>query len=239
MSGSSIGASWPAWLREIDSLLAVHPQFVLSGNVRDRYRLPLPDLPLVDTITEALNAALRRAGFDALLVHDVIDGYRIVSDDPEAAWASVRELVGMDLRSERADDLGTLADVMRQFAAGGGRRMALVLDYASQITGSVNELGPREQAFFASCLKLSHEAAPHIEHDADRRALYNPVFWVVEREHDLPAWLTAQNRGIRSIPVPWPALADRGGQPRPCSRARGGERIVSMLLSTSRPEPRA
>ena len=209
MSGSSLDASWPAWLREIDSLLAVHPQFVLSGNVRDRYRLPLPDLPLVDTITGALAAALRNAGFDALLVHDVVDGYRVVSDDPEAAWADVRELVGVDLRSERGDDLGTLADVVRLFAAGGGRRMALVLDYASQMTGSVNELGPREHAFFASCLKLSHEAAPHIEPDADRRALYNPVFWIVEREHDLPAWLTAQNRGIRSIPVPWPGLADR------------------------------
>ena len=50
---------------------------------------------------------------------------------------------------------------------------------------------------------------PRVDSDADRRALYNPVFWVVEREHDLPAWLTAGNRGIRSIPVPWPSLADR------------------------------
>ena len=208
MSGSAIDASWPSWLREIDSLLAVHPQFVLSGNVRDRYRLPLDDLPLVDTIIDALAVSLRHAGFDALLVHDVVDGYRVVSDDSEAAWVDVRELTGMNLRSERADDLSTLAEVVRQFAAGGGR-MALVLDYASQLTSSVNELGAHEHAFFASCLKMSHEAAPHIDPDADRRALYNPVFWVVEREHDLPAWLTAQNRGIRSIPVPWPALADR------------------------------
>ena len=207
--GSLVDSSWPAWLREVDSLLAVHPQFVLSGNVRDRYRLPVADMPLADTITDALAAGLCHAGFDALLVHDVIDGYRVVSADEEAAWADVREVTGRDLRSERADDLSRLAEVVRQFAAGGGRRMGLVLDYASQLAGSASDLGPSEHTFFAACLKLSHEAAHHVALDATRPALYNPVFWVVEREHDLPAWLTAGNRGIRSIPVPWPALADR------------------------------
>lgn len=225
MSGSPIDASWPSWLREVESLLAVHPQFVLSGNVRDRYRLPLEDLPLADTIVDALAVTLRHAGFDALLVHDVVDGYRVVSDDAEAAWVDARELTGMNLRSERADDLSTLAEVVRRFAAGGSPRMGLVLDYASQLAGRANELGPHEHAFFASCLKLSHEAAPRVDPDADRRALYNPVFWVVEREHDLPAWLTAGNRGIRSIPVPWPSLADR-------------EDTAALLTGASRSEDR-
>ena len=225
MSDTPVDASWPAWLREVDSLLAVHPQFVLSGNVRDRFRLPLEDLPLADTITDALAAGLRHAGFDALLVHDVIDGYRVVSADQDAAWADVREVTGRDLRSERADDLSRLAEIVRQFAAGGGRRMGLVLDYASQLAGSVNDLGPSEHAFFAACLKLSHEAAHHIDAEAARTALYNPVFWVVEREHDLPAWLTAGNRGIRSIPVPWPTLADR-------------EDTAALLTGASRGEDR-
>ena len=208
MSGS-LGDAWPEWLREIDSLLAVHSQFVLSGNVRDRFRLPLDELPLADTIVGALEAALGRAGFAALIVHDIVDGYRLVAEDREMAWAEAHSFTGEDLRSGRADDLGMLARVVRSFALGGHQRMGLVLDYASRLATSVNDLLPAEHAFFTACLKFSHEAVRHHDPAARRGAVYNPVFWIVEREHDLPAWLTAGNRGIRAVQVPWPGLADR------------------------------
>ena len=201
--------AWPAWLREIDALLAVHSQFVLSGNVHDRYRLPSSETPLADSIAAALLAGLRGAGFQALIVHDVVDGYRVVSDDHEAAWADAHALTGHDLRSAPADDLGRLAGVINSLAVGGGPRMGLVLEYASRLSASITDLGPREHAFFAAGLKCSHEARPSHDPSASRGAIYNPVFWIVDREHDLPAWLTAGNRGIRAIPVPWPSLAER------------------------------
>ena len=56
MSRSLVSSEWPAWLREMDALLAVHSQFVLSGNVRDRYLLPAEEMPLADTIAGALAA---------------------------------------------------------------------------------------------------------------------------------------------------------------------------------------
>ena len=201
--------AWPAWLREIDALLAVHSQFVLSGNVHDRYRLPSSETPLADTIADALLAGLRGAGFRALIVHDVVDGYRVVSDDHEAAWADAHALTGHDLRSAPADDLGRLAEVINSLAVGEGPRMGLVLEYASRLSPSITDLGAREHAFFAASLKCSHEARPGHDPSAPRGAIHNPVFWVVDREHDLPAWLTAGNRGIRAIPVPWPSLAER------------------------------
>ena len=207
--GVATDPAWPAWLREIDALLAVHPQFVLSGNVHDRYRLPSDETPLADSIADTLLAGLRGAGFQALLVHDVVDGYRVVSDDHEAAWADAHALTGHDLRSAQPDDLGRLAEVIGAFATGEGPRMGLVLEYASRLSSSITDLGPREHAFFAASLKCSHEARPGHHETAQRGAIYNPVFWVVAREHDLPAWLTAGNRGIRAIPVPWPSLAER------------------------------
>ena len=209
VAGVAADLEWPAWLREIDALLAVHSQFVLSGNVHDRYRLPLSDVPLADSIADALLAGLRGAGFRALLVHDVVDGYRVVSDDHEAAWADAHAITGGDLRSAPADDLGRLAQVINALSTGNGPRMGLVLQYASRLSASSSELGPREHAFFAASLKCSHEARPGDDPSAQRGAVYNPVFWVVDREHDLPAWLTASNRGIRSIPVPWPSLTQR------------------------------
>ncbi len=261
MSESQGDRAWPDWLREIDALLAVYPQFVLSGNVRDRYLLPVepvdgpepvePGEPAhaqrparleeptggagehqevevwpAESIAVALAAMLRRAGFDALLVHDIVDGYRILSDDQDAAWADARAIVGDDLRSARADDLDVLAQAVRSFAAGGGTRMGLALDYASRLTAVVENLGPREHAFFSSCLKSSHRAARHFDAALQRGALFNPVFWIVEREHDLPAWLTAGNWGMRAIPVPWPELAER-------------ERTAALLTGASQSPDRA
>ena len=247
MSGSLSGAAWPTWLCEIDALLAVHPQFVLSGNVRDRYLLPDVEPEdgrqvgrvgewlggtdqarprVADTITDALAAALGEVGFDLLLVHDVVDGYRVVAEDLEAAWADVHALTEDDLRTARADDLEVLARVVRAFSAGSVTRAALVLDYASRLVSSVDPLHSREHAFFTACLKFSHEAGRFYAHNAPRNALYNPVFWVVDREHDLPAWLTAGNRGIRSVQVPWPELVDR-------------RRTAALLTAADRGEDRA
>ena len=229
MSRSLTDPAWPSWLREIDALLAVHPQFVLSGNVRDRYLLPAEEMPLADTIASALAAALRRAGIHTLLVHDIVDGYRVEtyggSPDPDAgseaadeghgghdesaAWDDVRAAVGVDLRSERADDLDRLAQVVRALARGGERPIGLLLDYAGQLAGRASSLEHDEHVFFSACLKLSHEALHGRPPGDTSRTLYNPIFWVVEREHDLPAWLTARNRGIRAIPVPWPELVER------------------------------
>ena len=236
-AATSTDQAWPAWLREVDTLLAVHPQFVLSGNVHDRYRLPLSELPLADSITDALAMSLRPAGFDALLVHDIVDGYRIVADDQDAAWADARALTGHDLRSERADDLGRLAEVVSALAAGQGPRLGLVLEYASRLAASVNELGPREHAFFTTSLKCSQEARPCHHPSLRRGALFNPVFWIVEREHDLPAWLTAGNRGIRAIPVPWPSLAEREETAALLTgAAQGGDRAHAAEALATRTE---
>ena len=232
MIGSEAFLTWPAWLQEVMGLLAVHPQFVLSGNVRDRYVLPpLPDSEgeepwVADTITVALGAALRLADCHALLVHDIVDGYEVVAEDRDAAWADAHALVGREFRFERADDLDVLAEVVRAFASGRGPRMGLVLDYASRLTSHADELDPPHNRFFASCLKFSHEAAHHLDPKGDRSALYNAVFWIVDREHDLPAWLTARNQSVRAIQVPWPTLEER-------------ETAARLLLGADRSDERA
>lgn len=240
MSRSLGSGAWPAWLREIDSLLAVYPQYVLSGNVRDRYLLPAEGqetggLRLADNIAAALAAALRQAVIEAVLVYDPVDGYQILADDEEAAWAELRTLAGHDLETRLSDDLGRLTDVVRMFATGRGPKWGLVLDYAGQLTAEVNDLSPPEHAFFTACLKFSHEAVRNRSSDASVRALYNPIFWIVEREHDLPAWLTAGNRGIRAIQVPWPTLTERETTAGMLTGAdRGGRRAEAAKEIASR-----
>lgn len=205
----TLDASWPGWLRDVDALLAVHPQFVLSGNVRDRYPLPADDMPLADSAPLAISAALSRSGFDVVLVHDVVDGFGVLSGDEETGWAAVHSATGQDLRDVPGDDLSQLTSVIRTIAAGEGRTMSLVLDYASRLAVNPANLAPREHHFFTSCLKAAHDAGTGAASSVGRAGLYNSIFWIVEREHDLPAWFTAGNRAVRSIPIPWPSLDDR------------------------------
>ena len=205
---SYLDSSWPAWLRDIDSLLAVHPHFVLSGNIRDWYYLPVEHLPVANSVGQAIHAALSSAGFDVMLVHDVVDGYSVIADDDAAGWAAVQTVVGQDLRSVDGRDLTVLADVLRAVARDDSRRMGVVLDHASRLTNKASDLQPAELELFRVAAKVSQHA-DRVRTDGSERALFNPVFWLIEREHDLPAWFTADAPAVRTIPIPLPDLAGR------------------------------
>lgn len=203
-----LDTSWPAWLRDVDSLLAVHAHFVLSGNTRDWYRVPGGPSPVVDGVARAIRAALGSSGFDVVLTHDVVDGYSVDCDDEAAGWAAAQTVTGRDLRGVEGRDLGALTEVLRALARGGARRLALVLDDASRLTNRPTDLQPAELDLFRVATKVSQYAA-RVRPEGLDRSIFNPVFWLVDREHDLPAWLTASNPGVRSIRIPEPDLAER------------------------------
>lgn len=205
---SQLDATWPVWLRDIDSLLAVHPHFVLAGNTRDWYHLPSNVPPIVDGVGAAIHAAMADTGFDVLLTHDIVDGFAVIAEDEDSGWAAVQTVTDRDLRGVEGRDLGALSEVLRALARGESRRLALVLEHASRLTNRPTDLQPAELELFRVAAKVSQYAA-RVRPDGHDRSLFNPVFWLVEREHDLPAWLTAGNPGVRSISIPAPDLAGR------------------------------
>jgi len=204
-----LDSAWPAWLRDVDSLLAVHPHFVLAGNVTDHYLLPCAT-PIHRGVTSALHRALSPQGIDVIVTHDVVDGFDVVgpAGDGDAAWARVASVVGEDLRSIRGDDLEAVARVIRALARGGEQRLALVLEHASRLVAGSTELQPGQLDLLRVASKVSRTSA-RVSGVAGDRPLYNPVFWLVEREHDLPVWYTAGNPSVREIAVPLPDLGAR------------------------------
>lgn len=200
----TLSRDWPAWLRDIDVLTPVVGHFVLSGNVRDRYLVPPR---IADSVPDAVLLALGPRGFDTVLVHDIVEGYRVLTPDgdSDAGWATVRAATGRDVRSADPMNLGELEQVLRGASSNSERRLVIVLDFASRLAINPTVLLEREHRFFTAWMKIAHDAQP----STPKPKLHNPVLFLIDREHDLPAWVTANNPDIRAIPVPWPELDDR------------------------------
>jgi hypothetical protein len=89
-----------------------------------------------------------------------------------------------------------------------GAPVALVANFASRLIVRNDALSPAEQQLFTRALVLSQTAqAP--PNGPDRAPRFNCVVWVVEKEGDLPDWLTIDNPRLRHIPI---APPDRGAR---------------------------
>ncbi len=216
-------AGWPAFLRELDTTLSVHSQYVLSGNLYDSFLLPSPVpgapaqlLPLHDALWEVLSPS----GYGCLLVYDPVDGLKVFPEDDQDATAVAERLIGKKAKDKPS--LEALAKLMSAVARPEEPvRAAFVIDYASRIASSPTDLEPAERDFFRFCEKLSRTAAPVYAEGPRPMPLYNPVLWLAERPGDLPAWLTGDNENIREIAIPRPHLGDRQVTARQLARAFG------------------
>ncbi|MFF4841447.1 AAA family ATPase [Streptomyces collinus] len=174
----------PPFVDEITGTLPVHSQFVLHGNIRDRYlALRRRNGELTETdrgLPEALWDRLSRLGYGALLRYDQITGFvTLVGPDQEV----VLDLLNDALRSPRTGQGGgsrtpqllETEPLLREIVTGfqerrtarrrDGRdadplRLALLIDYSSRLTADVTRLSDAERDFFLACVQLAEEAVP-------------------------------------------------------------------------------
>ncbi|MEU4191539.1 AAA family ATPase [Kribbella sp. NPDC026611] len=199
----------PAWLREIDSSLTVTPAYVLHGNLRDRYLVPIADgrwAPL--DLHPALWDTLRRSGYAAVIRHTP-GGVQVYPNEP-AALRAVAQATGLsgDFRS-RPIGPDQLTGLLRAVTSCRDTRLALTIDYVSQWRPAGTPPSDAEHAFMQSALAVIHDAVPTVVGHERTTGLFNPVLWLVDRPADLPPWLTGGSEGIRQISVPQPELGVR------------------------------
>lgn len=206
-------ANLPAWVQEVDAALAVNPHVLLTGNVRDRYIVSdavAPNLP------EALWTVLRPAGFDCVVIADVVQGLAIhPQDTPLPAVAAIpgrTQAVGPISPAELA--------ILAERVATGPERVALLVDNASRLIRDPQSLSADEHRLFAVMDVLAATVGSTFR-DGDSVGLYNVVFWVLESERDVPAYFGARNRMVRHVPVPLPDLSDREAYSRRFVAAAG------------------
>lgn len=204
----------PRWLKDLARLLPIRSQYVISGNIRDSFLMPLPgEAPAGLTLVPLLRAlweTLRAQGVRYLLLFDPADGLRIYPNEP-----AVVELATQlhDLKAQEGAmpaSLERLIEIMRRLVSSREARGGLIIDFASRLARSPDHLDAGEHRFFIAAEKLSLSATPVLPREEVAAAqagapppqpLYNPVLWLVNRPQDLPSWFALDSERIAQLTV--------------------------------------
>ena len=196
----------PKWLQDLVGFLPATSQFVLAGNIRDTVLCRSSEgKNFTLTIRDALWLALEALGFESMLEWDVVDGLRAFPPNTNGCEGVSAVTGGLELSAPLKMGLVQLGPILRNVGqvSRQGRRVALVIDYASRIS-EIGQMRPDAGEFFSVAEKGAVESvrAP-VRHDGEL-ALFNPVIWLVNRHSDLPFWLSSDNGRTRILQIPLP-----------------------------------
>jgi hypothetical protein len=211
----------PAWVRELELALPVYPQVLLVGNVRDQYLLPVEGAadPAPYDITGVIESVCRRHGYAGLARHDLIGrslALLPIQDDLEYP-PTVLAMAEADTRtppprSDRGEEavpyLARLRELLVEVVRQRGPAIGLVFPYAARVGADPDD--PTGASLFSVVEALGHTARPVPDRTGKRPVMpYNTVFWIAERQEQLPPAFPADSRRLRVIAVPDPPLDQR------------------------------
>jgi len=220
-------AATPRWVKDVLRFLALKSQFILAGNIRDRYPFLMEagrpaqgeqptqqakyvPLGLTDYVTESL----RLRGYQYFLAYNAIEGFSAVVPRGESAEVGRKFLtdtfkLNFDPTGHHKCSLAKALEVLENVLAHKEHFIAVFFDFASRYSKRVDSLDPPEHEFFTKALIQCHAAQPH-NTSAIQQAQFNTVFWFCDKENDLPDWLALNNPRLRSVVIPKPDHIIRG-----------------------------
>ncbi|MGB0583325.1 MAG: AAA family ATPase, partial [Limisphaerales bacterium] len=215
-------AATPRWLREVLRFLPVKSQFVLSGNIRDLYQhLIVAETKDADgeTVTPAayvtkslpcyVGEALRLRGFDYCLQFNTVEGFSVVPLREQSAEEATRFFESsFGLKFDQAGhckvSFAKLWEIAERLLACETRFVALFMDFASQFAKRITGMDATEHEFFTKAKVFCHSVKAHNKGRKHPYRQFNPIFWICEKENDLPDWLVLDNPRMRSVMVSRP-----------------------------------
>lgn len=201
----------PAWAEEFDILMASTPQFVISGNVYDRYLLRGEQRCIrFERLGDVLTRLLLARGYSFVVFWDPVNGARVVlsAGAEDSQLDSVRSLVGVREIGRQFDDVAASIEELQALLpriVNCTERCALIVSNASRldVTKASNEIPDDVGTMLRVAQTLARDAIP------DSDSPFNLVIWITDSERDLPAWFTAQGAGVRLLDVPLPDKPSR------------------------------
>jgi len=219
----------PRWLRDLARFLPLKSQFLLTGNVRDLQVQDVGGVLTPGRLDTVIAAEMRAAGYADVVVFSPLSGFSVVepvgggANDPDAVLRGL----GLTPNQGRASGgLDLLSSTLERVVQSDGAPIALIVDFASRLVVRNDALAPSEHTLFTRALVLSQIAQARPV-GPNRGPLFNSILWIVDKEGDLPDWLTIDNPRLRHIPVPAPDRAARRALAPQLLRGLPGARELS------------
>ncbi|MBZ9649773.1 AAA family ATPase [Sphingobium sp. 3R8] len=200
----------PRWVRDLTRFLPLKSQFVLTGNVRDLQIGALGGRAAAASLNEVLAATLNGAGYADIVRFDPVQGFS-VAPNPDRTGEIDGPLLRLGLTPSNGRAAGggdLLATTLQRLCELEDAPLALIVDFASRLIVRNDALSPAEQQLFTRALVTSQSAEARPV-GPDRAPRFNTIIWIVEKEGDLPDWLTIDNPRLRHIPIATPDRAAR------------------------------
>ncbi|MFK5922084.1 MAG: AAA family ATPase [Verrucomicrobiota bacterium] len=205
-------AGTPRWMRDLRRFLPLRSQFVLWGNVRDRFAWHQGEHVLPLGLAEYLAAHLAQNGVPHFLSFTIAEGLRIVPRlgmelDKEKEFYAER----FGLKWSEDEDVLPMSNdafftLMGRLSQNDEEPVGLAVDMASRLIVRDEAISDCEHGLFTKALLFSQRARPlaAFGEEESPSPRFNAVFWLLDREGDLPDWLVLENPRLRSIPIPVP-----------------------------------
>jgi ATP-dependent Clp protease ATP-binding subunit ClpB len=202
----------PRWILDLERLLPVRSQFVISGNIRDSFIVRMQDRHTLVRLRRCLWEALSRQDYRLMLVYDPAEGVRPYPNEPAVVELATR-LFDLKLQDGAMPvSLESLARLMKRTAEMREVRCAIVIDFASRLVRQADHLDVGEHQFYVAAERLAAFAAPVIPsgtEPAPGAARFNPVIWLLNRPQDMPSWLTLDSARIATLNIASPDYETR------------------------------
>jgi hypothetical protein len=202
------GEQQPRWSRDLVRFLPLKSQFMLSGNVRDRYPLQVVQgraRPLA--LQNYLAELLRSAGIAHVLAFDPVNGFSLPLSDGLDLTAEFQGLAFLGLQWDQNGrapaSVARFFELLPGIVQNEGLPISLLADFSSRYLVRVDLPSPDEHSWFTTALVLGHGVRPRPV-GPNQSPLFNPLIWIVDKDGDLPPWLVVNNPRLRSIKVPNP-----------------------------------
>ncbi|MFF2318756.1 AAA family ATPase [Arthrobacter sp. NPDC058097] len=200
------GDTFPAWIREVDVLLPVARQMVLTGNIEDFHVATCNGRDSLMTAAELVISCCDVNGFDFIYSYDPVDGISLEFERTEGA---AEKFFGPShLERSTSATLGKMADLMRKAMLGDEHRVAILMKFASRMWRDELHAGPDLRVLFTLAEKLAHTEPAQNAPRCRSASIASTVFWFAGQDVAAPRWLTYGD-AVRTISVPPPELATR------------------------------
>ncbi|EKT62957.1 AAA family ATPase [Providencia burhodogranariea] len=197
----------PRWLRDLFRFISLKSQFVLFGNVRDLQASEItPNVVTPLPFNQSLFNNLFEAGYAHVITYTPLLGFQwVVNPSRQAQEGAVlmQQLGLMAVDGRAAGGIDILNQVLDKLVIYNEQPIALCIDFASCLISHRDNLTPVEHSLFTRALVASHQAKARPA-GKNNQPFFNTVFWIVEKETDLPDWFLVNNPRVRAIPVAKP-----------------------------------